>query len=101
MNKNINQQPFEKIFCIFWYIPVNMNKIKLKEKLIKEIQNLEDENILNEVYRLLEIESEELDVYKLNEEQISAVNEAREQISKGQFLTHGQAKKKIDEWLNK
>jgi predicted transcriptional regulator len=78
-----------------------MNKIKLKEKLIKEIQSIEDENILNEVYRLLEIESAELDVYKLDEEQVSAVNEAREQISNGQFLTHEQAKKKIEEWLNK
>jgi len=78
-----------------------MNKVKLKEKLIKEIQNIEDENILNEVYRLLEIESAEMEVYKLNEEQISAVNEAREQISNGQFFTHEQAKKKIEEWLNK
>ncbi|MFN6946870.1 MAG: hypothetical protein ACK4ND_18130 [Cytophagaceae bacterium] len=78
-----------------------MNKVKLKEKLIKEIQNIEDENILNEVYRLLKIESAEIDVYKLNEEQISAVNEAREQISNSQFFTHEQAKKKIEEWLNK
>jgi predicted transcriptional regulator len=80
---------------------MDMNKVKLKEKLIKEIQNIEDENLLNEVYRLLEIEATELDVYKLDEEQISAVNEAREQISNGQFFTHEQAKKKIEEWLNK
>jgi hypothetical protein len=78
-----------------------MNKLKLKEKLIKEIQSIEDVNILNEVYRFLEIESEEPDVYKLNEEQISAVNEAREQISAGHFFTQEQAKKKIEEWLNK
>lgn len=78
-----------------------MNKLELKDKIIKEIQDIEDENILYEIYRLLEIESEELDFYKLSDEQISAVNEAREQISKGQFFTHEQSKKKIEEWLNK
>ena len=78
-----------------------MNKTKLKERLIKEIQSIENEDILNEVYRLLELESEDQKSYKLTQEQISVVNEAREQVKKGQFLTHEEAQKKINQWLNK
>lgn len=78
-----------------------MNKVDLKEKLISEIRKIEDKNILSEVYRLLEIESEELELYKLDEDQIAAVKEAREQVSNGQFLTHEQAKKNAEKWLNK
>jgi len=55
----------------------------LKDKLIKEIKNIEEENILNEVYRLLKMESGELDVYTLNVEQISVINEARDQTKNG------------------
>lgn len=78
-----------------------MNKTTLKEKLINKIQNIENEDILKEVYRLLEIESEDLDSYKLTNEQISVVNEAHEQIKKGHFLTHEEAQNKINQWLNK
>ena len=78
-----------------------MNKVKLKEMLIKEIQNIENEDILNEVYRLLKLESEELEPYKLSDEQINVVNEAREQVRKGQFFTHEEAQKKINQLLSK
>jgi len=73
----------------------------LKEQLISKIQNMEDVNILKEVYRLLEIESENLESYILTDEQISIINGAREQIKKGQFLTHEEAQNKINQWLNK
>lgn len=78
-----------------------MNKTKLKERLIKEIQNIENEDILKEVYRLLDLESEDQESYKLSQEQVSIVNEAREQVKNGQFLTHEEAQKKINQWLNK
>lgn len=78
-----------------------MNMTKLKERIIMEIQNIENVDILNEIYRLLELDSEDLEPYKLSDEQITVVNEAREQIKKGQFLTHEEAQKKINQWLNK
>ena len=42
-----------------------------------------------------------MEVYKLSEEQKKAVNEARQQIKNGQFLTDDEANKDIDEWLSK
>lgn len=78
-----------------------MHKPTLKEKLISKIQNIENEDILKEVYRLLEIESEDLNSYTLTDDQLNIVHEAKEQINKGQFLTHEEAQQKINKWLNK
>jgi len=78
-----------------------MNITVLKETLISKIQDIQDENILKEVYRLLQIESDDLESYTLTDEQINVVNEAKEQISKGEFLTHEEAQNKINQWLNK
>jgi len=56
----------------------------LKKRLIEKIRRTEDPVVLEEAYRLLEIETEDLDVYKLNDEQKSAVREA----SLKSFLTY-------------
>jgi hypothetical protein len=42
----------------------------------------------------------DLEVYKLSNEQKSAIAEARQQIKGGQFLSDEQANNEIDEWLN-
>ncbi|HCZ36486.1 MAG: hypothetical protein KF763_08885 [Cyclobacteriaceae bacterium] len=78
-----------------------MSALELKSKLIDRIQTTEDERILEEVFRLLGIESENIEVYKLNEQQTQAIREAREQIKNGQFMSTEEADKEIDEWLNK
>ena len=77
-----------------------MTEIELKKRLIEKIQHTQDERILEEAYRLLEMESEDINVYRLNDEHKKAIAEARKQIKNGQFLTEGQANKEIDEWLN-
>ena len=40
-------------------------------------------------------------LYKLSEEQNTAINEARLQIKNGDYLTNEQADREIEEWLNK
>lgn len=78
-----------------------MSSIELKRRLIEKIQKTENEDLLAEAYRLLELETEDIEIYKLNDEQRKAIAEARQQIANGQFLTDEQANKEIDEWLNK
>lgn len=78
-----------------------MSTVELRKKLIEKIQKTQDERILEEAFRLLELETaEDIEIYKLNDEQRKAISEARQQIKSGQFLTEGQANKEIDEWLN-
>jgi hypothetical protein len=78
-----------------------MSTIELRKKLIERIQETDNKRLLEEAYRLLEMEIEELEVYKLSDEQKMAVNESREQIRKGSSLTNEQANSDIEEWLEK
>lgn len=78
-----------------------MSTVELRKRLIDKIQHTQDERILEEVYRLLELDAEDTEIYRLNDDQKKAINEAREQVKSGQFLTEEQANKEIDEWLNK
>jgi hypothetical protein len=78
-----------------------MSTIELRRRLIDKIQKTENEDLLAEAYRLLELETEDIEMYKLNDDQRKAINEARQQINSGQFLTDEQSNKEIDEWLSK
>ena len=78
-----------------------MSTIELRRRLIDKIQKTENEDLLAEAYRLLELETEDIEMYKLNDDQRKAISEARQQINSGQFLTDEQSNKEIDEWLSK
>jgi hypothetical protein len=49
----------------------------------------------------LELETEDIEIYKLTEEQRTAISEGRLQIKSGKSLTDDQANNEIDEWLDK
>ena len=78
-----------------------MSTIELRNRLIEKIQNIDNENILEEAYRLLDIETADLEVYKFNDDLKKEIDMARLQISQGQFLTNDEADKEIDEWLKR
>ena len=78
-----------------------MSTVELRKRLIDKIQKTEDRNLLQEAYRLLELETEDIEIYKLSDDQKSVVTEAQLQIKSGKFLTNDQSDKETDEWLNK
>ena len=78
-----------------------MSTVELKERLISKILHTENPEVLGEVFRLLEIENEEIEVIKLSDQQKQAILQGQEDIKNGRFLTNEQADKEIDEWLNK
>lgn len=78
-----------------------MSTLELKKRLIDKIQKTENDDLLKELYRLLEMETEDIEIYKLNDSQKKAIDEARLQINNGQFLTNEQANKEINQWLSK
>lgn len=78
-----------------------MSTVELRNRLIEKIQNIDTENILEEAYRLLDIETADLEVYKFNDDLKKEIDMARLQISQGQFLTNDEADKEIDEWLKR
>jgi len=78
-----------------------MSTIELKKQLIDKIQKTDNDYMLQEAYRLLELETDDIEMYKLNEGQKALIENARQQIKNGQSLTNEQADKEVDEWLNK
>lgn len=75
--------------------------VDLKQQLIDKIQLTTDKVKLEEIYRLLEIDFDEQEVYMLSAEQKSAVGEAQKQIENGEFLSDEQANKEVEEWLKR
>lgn len=79
-----------------------MSTSELKEELIKKIQSISDKNLLLEASRLLEIQLNDIEEpYMLSEEMNQAIDEAIDQIEKGEVLSHKEANKEIREWLEK
>jgi hypothetical protein len=59
----------------------------LKEKIIKGIQNIDNEELLQEVYTLLQDIQETKQVITLNAEQKMLIEEARNDYKSGRFHT--------------
>lgn len=71
----------------------------LKQKLIRRIDQSENSELLEEMYRIIADEESDDSLYELSEDQIRAVEEAQLQYKEGKFLTSDQADKDVDEWL--
>jgi hypothetical protein len=78
-----------------------MSAIELRKRLIEKIAKTENEELLREIYRLLEMETSDIEIYKVSSDEMDAITEARDQIKNGEFLTDEEADKEIDEWLKK
>jgi hypothetical protein len=77
---------------------MEMNKMEIREKLIAEIKQIENVKLLKVLYNMLTGEVGEKD-YVLNEAQISAINEAREQYRGGESFTNEEVDRETEEWL--
>jgi hypothetical protein len=78
-----------------------MSTLELQKRLIDKIQKTSSSDLLEEAYRLLELESDDSPVYTLNKDQKNSVQEARLQISNGKGIGDAEANNEIDQWLNK
>lgn len=78
-----------------------MKTAEIREKLIREINSSDNKNLLEELYRYLNRENRTQKSYNLSDEQKLAIEEAREQINKGDYLTSEEANQEIDEWLKR
>jgi len=75
-----------------------MSAPEIKEKLTKLINNLEDEELLQEIYLMV---CEDSVPYQLSESQRSQINKSKAEVKKGMFHTHEEVKKRTSEWLKK
>ena len=76
-----------------------MKEPAIREKLISEIKQVENVRLLEVLYKILT--SSEKEEYILNEEQISAIEEAREQFRKNEIFSNEEVDREIQQWLKK
>lgn len=74
---------------------------EMKKQLIDKIQSTDDNNILEEVYRILEVSTQEVDMIMLTNDQKTQIDKGIRDIEEGRFLTTDEANREIDEWLKK
>ncbi len=79
-----------------------MSIAELRQKLIDKISSIENDELLREASRLIDIEIIDIEnPYALSEDMEKAVSIAREQISNGNYLSHSEANKEFEEWFDK
>lgn len=78
-----------------------MTTIELKKQVIGRINQLTDNELLMDLFKLLDNNLIDSDVYKLSDNHKIAIDSAISQIDNGDFLTNDLANKEINEWLNK
>jgi hypothetical protein len=77
-----------------------MKAQNIKSLLHESIENINDEDFLLAVKQILDRKYTTSNQPKLSKEQIQRIDESKEQIRKGNFLTNDQADKLVERWLN-
>lgn len=82
-------------------IDLTMTTLEMKNQVIGKINQLNDDELLMDVYKLLDDSALDSVIYRLSDNHKIAVDTAINQINRGDFLTSVQANKEINEWLSK
>ena len=75
-----------------------MDKVKHRKELLERIMLIEDKDVLDEIYRLLHMNFDD-PIYQLNEIQKKEIDQARQEIKRGEGIPSEKLNKDIDEWL--
>jgi predicted house-cleaning noncanonical NTP pyrophosphatase (MazG superfamily) len=73
----------------------------LKEKLIKSVESVENNTLLESLLNMIELESDVDSIYEFTDQQLMQIEDAKKEIKEGRIYTDNEVNKEIDEWLNK
>lgn len=76
-----------------------MKKGALKQRLIEQIELINDESILNHIEKYISINFSNEKIYQLSEEDIDAITLSDVEFTNQQYITNSELKKKINSWL--
>jgi hypothetical protein len=78
-----------------------LTDIELKEKLIAQISSTNDGELLHQISRVIDLEVQIDETYRLSPDEFKAVKDGVDQIDNGLFLSNEEANKLIDKYLGK
>lgn len=78
-----------------------MNTKDKKEEILQKLRSTTDEQLIEEVYELLNPNAaiEDIQVNKLPQELQNKINRALDDFKNGRYITHDQMKQKVEQWL--
>ena len=94
-------QELNELFVTLNQKAKNMTSTELKNIVISKINQVNDDDLLKDIYKILEENFDESEVYQLSGKHLEVIDLAKEQIKRGEYLTNKQSDKEIEEWLNK
>lgn len=71
----------------------------VKQKIIAQINSIEDENILNEIFSLISAESFFEETYKFSPSELQQVNEGIEDADNNKYFSQKESEKLVAQWL--
>ncbi|MFN8246591.1 MAG: hypothetical protein U0T56_09450 [Ferruginibacter sp.] len=74
---------------------------EMRKLLIDKINSTNDENVLEEIYRILEAGDIEVEMVILSEDQKALIDEGLKNLEEGKVLSNEEANRQIEEWLRK
>ena len=78
-----------------------MSATELKLQIINKITSIEDELVLEEIYKLVNLESEMDSVYRLTDVERNAIDPGLKDVKEGRVYSSEAADNMIREWLRK
>jgi hypothetical protein len=78
-----------------------MTTLQIKNKLIRSIKSVENPEVLEDLYKLLNIEVEDIEKLKVPPHVKKSILQGQKDIREGRYLTNKQADDEIDQWLKK
>lgn len=78
-----------------------MSATELKLEIIKKLTVIEDELVLEEIYRLVTAESQMEGIYNLSDEEMKAIQSGLEDAKAGRVYASEEAKHLVKEWLKR
>ena len=78
-----------------------MSVIELRKHIISKVNVMDDEEVLQEIQELIKMEAEEDSVYKLTDQEKSAVEMGLTDIREGRVVSSEEANERIAQWLRK
>ena len=77
-----------------------MTTAELKEKLIAQINDTDDDELLSEISIMLYVQSKSVNgIYQMCEAEREAVEDGLNQIRNGQWISDEESNKRAEEWL--
>jgi len=75
--------------------------VKLKKRIIDRIKIIQDEKLLDELFKAVELEHEIDSTYELSKEERKAMEEGIKDANQGQTYSHDETDHLVKEWLKK